>query len=669
MRTSKGGSRAPAMPGSPQNQTPRIGDVLDARYRITGMLGAGGMGCVYLAEHVSIQRPLALKLLHPEVGEIDEVTKRFEREAFAIGRVDHPNCVKVSDFGKLADGTFYMVLELLDGLLLSDLLERDYRVDWQRALHIGRHVLSALAYAHDAGIVHRDVKPENVILVEQDEDPDFAKILDFGIAKFDDDENPDINLGLLNNDGKLTQHGVTIGTPTYIAPEQAYALPIDGRADLYSLSVMLYEMITGEPPFDADDVGTLLRMHVSVDVPRFETVAPDVEVPEAVEALIRHGLAKTADERIPTAKAYIERIDQILSNETGGQSGLRALPSLVAGGLRESLVSAAGLGSGEKKKPAKAKAKLKAKSKEKAKAKAKAKPKQKKQAKLKKTRQSATPPEQGAAKAPRRKLLGRRPSLRVIAASILAAIAFTAVAIAFGSSGPDYLPKGALLPIGPAAHGPEAEVAAELLAQGKPKEAAAYLVGHGKEVREEPYAQMVLGHAQASAQRSILALAAYEKAVQLEPKLAKDKLMRTNLALILDKRAPGVVDDAIELLGVLYALNQDWTAGDQLVDMASSSKDTRRRQKAMSVADEVGLGDQVDRLGSYLLDLEQGADCAERKDAVGKLRALGDKKAIPHLRKARKRMRVEGALMKRRVNTNACLRTAASEAVRYLNSL
>ena len=641
-----GGSRAPTLPDSPDTQTPRIGDVLDARYRITGVLGAGGMGCVYLAEHVSIQRPLALKLLHPEVGDIDEVTKRFEREAFAIGRVDHPNCVKVSDFGKLADGTFYMVLELLDGLLLSDLLERDYRVDWKRSLHIGRHVLSALAYAHDAGIIHRDVKPENVILVDQDEDRDFAKILDFGIAKFSDDENPDTDLGLLNNDGKLTQHGVTIGTPTYIAPEQAYAQPIDGRADLYSLSVMLYEMITGVPPFDADDVGSLLRMHVSAEVPRFERVAPDVEVPAAVEALIRRGMAKSPDDRIPSAKDYIERIDEILSGD-GVQSGLRAIPSMVAGGLRESLVSAAGLGADEKKKT-------------------KGKPKAKKQPKLKKTRQSVTPQGQNAAA---KKFPLRKPGLRVMAAALLVAATIATTAFAFGSKGPDYLPKGALLPIGPAAHGPEAETAADMLAQGRPQEAAAYLLGHRNEVREEPYAQMVLGHAQAAAQRNILALAAYEKAVELEPKLAKDKLMRTNLALILDKKAPGVVDDAIELLGVLYAANGDWTAGDQIVDMASSSKDARRRHKAMSVADQVGLGDQVDRLGSYLLDLEQGSDCAERKEAVGKLRALGNRKAIPHLRKARKRMRVEGALMKKRVNTNACLRTAANEAIRYLNGL
>jgi hypothetical protein len=179
---------------------------------------------------------------------------------------------------------------------------------------------------------------------------------------------------------------------------------------------------------------------------------------------------------------------------------------------------------------------------------------------------------------------------------------------------------------------------------------------------------MVLGHAQASAQRSILALAAYGKAVKLEPKLAKDKLMRTNLALILDKKAPGIVDDAIELLGVLASVGDDGTAADQLIDLASSSKDARRRHKAMAVADEVGLSDQVDRFGSYLLDLERGQDCAARKEAVAKLRTLGDKKAIPALRSARKRIRTEGGIIKRRVNTNACLRTDAAEAIRYLKS-
>jgi hypothetical protein len=529
------------------------------------------MGCVYLAEHVSIQRPLALKLLHPEVGEIEEVTKRFEREAFAIGRVDHPNCVNVSDFGKLDDGTFYMVLELLDGVLLSDLLERQERVHWKRALRIGRHVLSALAYAHDAGIIHRDVKPENVILVEQDSDPDFAKILDFGIAKLHDDAKPDSDTGMLTNDTKLTQQGVTIGTPTYIAPEQAYGMSIDGRADLYSLSVMLYEMITGVPPFDADEVGTLLRMHISASVPRFAEVVPDVDVPEAVERLIRHGLEKKADDRIGTAKEYIDRINEILPGERRSGSGLRKIPSLVVSSFFGSLGMAV----------------------------ARAVPKKKR-------------------------------AKQVVAAALLV-IALTAVlALALGSKGPDY----------------------------------------AAEAREQPYTQLTLGHAQVAADRSIQALIAYEKAVSLDPKLAKDELMRTNVELMLDRHAsPGVTDAALDFLGTLVSTTGDEAAADQLVDLASSSKVPRRRHKAVNVADDVGLGDRIDRLGSFLLDLQRGESCLHRKAAVANLRALGDKKAIPALRKARKRIRAASGFGRRKVNTNACLRTEAAEAIRYLQSL
>jgi serine/threonine protein kinase len=544
---------------------------LDSRYRITGVLGSGGMGCVYLAEHVSIRRPLALKLLHPEVEEIEEVAKRFEREAFAIGRVDHPNCVNVSDFGKFGDGTFYMVLELLDGVLLFDLLERKTRLEWKRALHIGRHVLSALAYAHDAGIIHRDVKPENVILVDQDGDPDFAKILDFGIAKLHDDAQADSDTGLLTNDNKLTQQGITIGTPTYIAPEQAYGLSVDQRADLYSLSVMLYEMITGVPPFDADEVGALLRMHVSATVPTFAEVAPDVEVPEAVERLIRHGLEKKADDRIGTAQGYIDQIDEILDSESG--SGLREIPSRVVNGFRGTLGPAV-----------------------------------------------------------LRVVPTKKTAKRVVGAALLVIALTAGLAFALGSSGP------------------------------------VNLANDIEEVGEESRAQMMLGHAEASAQRSLHALIAYEKAMALEPSLARDTRMRTNVELMLAKKAPRVVDAALEFLGTLAATG-DGAAVDQLIDLASSSKVPRRRHKAVAVADEVGLGDRVDRLGSYLLDLQQGESCQHRKEAVANLRALGNKNAIPALRKARKRIRSEGGFAKKKLNTNACLSADAAEAIRHLQSI
>ena len=272
---------------------------------------------MYLAEHVAIRRPVALKLLHPEVEAIDGISERFQREAFAIARVDHPNCVNVSDFGQLTDGTFYMVLEMLDGVPLVDLLEREQRLDWKRALHIARQVLSALASAHGAGIVHRDVKPENVILVDQDGDRDFAKILDFGIAKLFDDARAEAGVT------GLTQVGVTIGTPTYIAPEQAFGQPVDARADLYSLSVMLFEMIAGVPPFEADVVIALLTMHATAEVPRLEDVAPRVSVPAEVEAMIRKGLEKDRDDRIQSAVEYVARIDEALGRETGSPAPVR----------------------------------------------------------------------------------------------------------------------------------------------------------------------------------------------------------------------------------------------------------------------------------------------------------------------------------------------------------
>jgi hypothetical protein len=256
-----------------------------------------------------------------------------------------------------------------------------------------------------------------------------------------------------------------------------------------------------------------------------------------------------------------------------------------------------------------------------------------------------------------------------LATTTATVIAFAALMVfAFGSKGPDYLPTRNHLPMVAPKHGPEAAAAAEMLEQGRPKEAAAYLIDHKKEVREEPYAQMVLGHAHASAQRSILALVAYENAIVLEPKLANDELMRTNLALMLDKKAPGVVDAALDFMGTLVREVEDGDAEDQLVSLASSDDVLRRRQHAVTVAEDVGLGDEIDRLGSYLLDLEQGETCFDRKDAVAKLRALGDKKAIPALESAQKRIRSEG-LLKKKANTNVCLRTDAAEAILYLQSL
>ncbi|HWM88723.1 MAG TPA: serine/threonine-protein kinase, partial [Kofleriaceae bacterium] len=289
---------------------PQIGDVLDSRYRIVGLLGQGGMGSVYRAEHVAIRRHVAIKVLHPDFAGDPDHSKRFQREAFVTGRADHPNCVTVSDFGPLAGGGFYLVMELVDGVVLGDLLAQEGRLPARRALHIARHLLRGLAHAHAAGVVHRDIKPSNVILVQQGDDLDFAKLLDFGVAKLVEGA-PVADA----QDQQITRIGTTVGTPTYVAPEQAVGGAVDPRSDLYSLSVVLFEMIAGQPPFRAEDVVKLLGMHLSAPVPAMSELVPGLTVSPPVEQLVRAGLEKDKASRHPSAAAYGAAIDELFARD------------------------------------------------------------------------------------------------------------------------------------------------------------------------------------------------------------------------------------------------------------------------------------------------------------------------------------------------------------------
>jgi hypothetical protein len=290
---------APAPAGGDHDDS---GAILADRYRIGERLGEGGMGAVYRAEHLGLKKPVAVKLLHRVFASCDEIGARFQREAFVGGRLDHPNCVTVMDFGVRDDGAFFLVMELLRGETLLARLEREHRVPWQRALHIARHVLRGIAHAHAQGVVHRDLKPANIFLEPTDDDPDFAKVLDFGIAKL---------IASAGGDPTLTQAGATLGTPTYLSPEQALGKELDAATDLYSLSVVLFEMITGTPPFLEDDALSQLRAHTTAPVPTFAEVAPDVSVPPAVEALVRRGLAKDPKDRVASAAEMVAIIDEI----------------------------------------------------------------------------------------------------------------------------------------------------------------------------------------------------------------------------------------------------------------------------------------------------------------------------------------------------------------------
>ncbi len=280
-----------------------IGRVLSERYRILQLLGEGGMGAVYLAEHTHMRKRVALKLLHAEMSENAEVLARFEREAMAAARIEHPNVATATDFGRTPDGGFFLVLEYVEGESLRTVLNRG-PLGEARALHVARQIASALSRAHDAGIVHRDLKPENVMLVQRGADPDFVKVLDFGIAKLGPET---VREG--DPTQPLTRVGTILGTPEYMAPEQALGEPVTPKSDLYALGVVLYEMLTGLHPFDAPDRMAVLSFHIVAPVPLMRDRAPSVDVSPVVEQVARKLLEKDAKARPENARALVAEID------------------------------------------------------------------------------------------------------------------------------------------------------------------------------------------------------------------------------------------------------------------------------------------------------------------------------------------------------------------------
>jgi serine/threonine-protein kinase len=284
-----------------------IGSVLSGRYTIERLLGEGAMGAVYAAEHTLMRKRVAVKVLHPSMMRNPEVVARFEREAISASHIDHPNVAAATDFGKLDDGSFFLVLEYVEGKSLRDMLEPG-RFEIGRALHVTRQLANALVRAHGLGIVHRDLKPENVMLVAREGEPDFVKVLDFGIAKVPVGEmvqDTDAAAGAAPAGPALTQLGMVYGTPEYMAPEQALGLAIDARADLYALGVMLYEMLTGERPFVSDSPIALLGMQVNSPPPPMSEKAPEAAIPPDVEALVNRLLAKEPDARVQSAKDLV----------------------------------------------------------------------------------------------------------------------------------------------------------------------------------------------------------------------------------------------------------------------------------------------------------------------------------------------------------------------------
>jgi serine/threonine protein kinase len=282
---------------------PRIGTVLAERYRIDSLIGEGGMGKVYQAEHILMRKRLAVKVLHRELSSVPELVARFEREAMAAAHIEHENVAAATDFGKLADGSVFLVLEYIEGRCLRDELEKG-PMPPARALHIGRQIAAALGSAHALGIVHRDLKPENVMLVEKAGDPDFVKVLDFGVAKVPIAETPGVK--------SITKSGMVFGTPEYMAPEQALGQQLDGRADLYALGVMLFEMISGARPFAGDSKVSLIGQQLAKPAPKMSERVPGLSVPPEVEHIVHRLLEREAGKRMRSANDVATGIGAII---------------------------------------------------------------------------------------------------------------------------------------------------------------------------------------------------------------------------------------------------------------------------------------------------------------------------------------------------------------------
>ncbi len=282
---------APA--GAVAEPDPRVGMLLDARYRLLRRLGAGGFGAVYEAEHVGIRRKVAVKVLHAHVAADADMIVRFKREAIAATATGHPHIVEVMDLGRTPDGGAYMVLELLTGTEWGAQLETQGPQPVGRTVRIVRQVLDGLAAAHDKGIVHRDLKAENVFLVPKDGDPDFVKVVDFGISKMrEEGASPEAG---------VTHTGMALGTPAAMAPEQFQGKKdVDARADLWAIGVMLYRALAARWPFEGDTYAMLAVDVMTGEPPPLHAIRPDV--PEALSALVARLLAKDRARRPQTAR-------------------------------------------------------------------------------------------------------------------------------------------------------------------------------------------------------------------------------------------------------------------------------------------------------------------------------------------------------------------------------
>ena len=282
---------------------PFIGrELLGGQFRVLEKIGTGGMGSVYKAEQPAMNRMVAIKILHPKLAGRKDLTSRFRREARAMSQLTHPNTVKVFMYGELEDdGSLYIVMEMLEGRNLNQTVRKEGPLSVERAIPILIQCCGALQEAHDLGIVHRDLKPENIFLSKQGGMADYPKVLDFGLAKVTERQ-------MQPGSVILTQEGMVFGTPEFMSPEQAQGKTLDARSDIYSLAVILYEVLTGKLPFSARTPMEYIQKHVTDPIIPLSERVPDRKFPKGLDDALAKALEKQPDNRYQTAGEFGEAL-------------------------------------------------------------------------------------------------------------------------------------------------------------------------------------------------------------------------------------------------------------------------------------------------------------------------------------------------------------------------
>jgi len=287
-------------PVAPDTEDPLLGRVLSERYRILSKLGEGGMGVVYLAEHVVIEKKIALKVLFPDLTRRADLVQRFMQEAKSASRIGHENVIDITDFGQSPEGYVFIAMEYLSGQDLGQLLKATGPMPWSRAQPLVLQMVKALRAAHERGIIHRDMKPENIFVLPRDDGREFIKVLDFGIAKV---------MGLDEEAPRLTRTGMIFGTPEYMSPEQAQGQRVDHRVDIYAVGCIMYHILTGGVPFKADSFMGILSKHMmeAPEPPR----ARNPSIDPAVELIILKAMEKDPARRFQTMLEFVQAVSPL----------------------------------------------------------------------------------------------------------------------------------------------------------------------------------------------------------------------------------------------------------------------------------------------------------------------------------------------------------------------